>query len=883
MASAVAPGGERSLAGKEEQQRTALALAAAESAAQPAATRQGAATVSAALSAGELLELCEAVLVSFNPSRMTLDAHSVAFLGARKGLAGSDRMFCHQVLYGCVRYKAALKALLTSFYYTNSASLSRQDYTKYLVLSYLCLFRLEELGWPALQRLVESQAAEKMVVFLRFCFSPEQLECWVKDEWIKSYDLAWVETHVIGVVSKYARRCSSLVASLSALAFGRGGGGGGGGNQSPGSAGPGAGSPAMASSASLASSTSSALAEGKLAAYVKPPTVPQPFNITPARPTRVPEPLRIKQEIVARAVPAWLGKRSLEQIAAERAASKHEVHAATLAKYHSGHEFKLHETRDTLTRLVEERDRQLELQAGRRFVAKAPPDFGATPAPVRMNAAAVLREDALYKRKQALEAQLVESYEEDLRDSTEFAQWQAARRAEDEEQRLRLVEQRRVAAEQSQEEAREASAAQLRRNQHNAQQLRAEVEVRAALKEQQTGAVVEAKQALAGRVKAVRGEPERRRQVVRGKNRAAAAQLRQQQRREEQACEEERRVEQERRNDLIRRIRALERVPAARVAGIFDPSQSAGHGLLEEMSLVELHERLVINEAKETARLEELRERALRDKQAQAEAMQQRIASIQRARRAAAEANVRARAEHTQQVLDTKARKLQLQEEAKAELAERLRDVRAQRVSEIDKLQAEEQERAKRNSFLGAATEIVEEKVHEEWLKGHERTYRDAQGRAQLETLKQTQIKHKELLLRESNAQAAAKEALARDEERHKKLVLADKAKKQKDFALIKEKRELVRDEQKRYEHHVAALRTINPYATSVASGVPLQVIQAMSRQQLATFFTSKPLDLDKTLDALCPNRANRHSASASDSIDALFQALQKQQQQLQH
>ena len=278
-----------------------------------------------------------------------------------------------------------------------------------------------------------------------------------------------------------------------------------------------------------------------------------------------------------------------------------------------------------------------------------------------------------------------------------------------------------------------------------------------------------------------------------------------------------------------------------------------------------------------------LRERALRDKQAQAEAMQQRIASIQRARRAAAEANVRARAEHTQQVLDTKARKLQLQEEAKAELAERLRDVRAQRVSEIDKLQAEEQERAKRNSFLGAATEMVEEKVHEEWLKGHERTYRDAQGRAQLETLKQTQIKHKELLLRESNAQAAAKEALARDEERHKKLVLADKAKKQKDFALIKEKRELVRDEQKRYEHHVAALRTINPYATSVASGVPLQVIQAMSRQQLATFFTSKPLDLDKTLDALCPNRANRHSASASDSIDALFQALQKQQQQLQH
>ncbi|CAM9455175.1 unnamed protein product, partial [Ectocarpus sp. 4 AP-2014] len=90
-----------------------------------------------------------------------------------------------------------------------------------------------------------------------------------------------------------------------------------------------------------------------------------------------------------------------------------ELRRQTVAKYKGMEEagkgmFRLHETRNTLDALRDEAEKKIveELQFDKRFPTDVPkyPEEGSQ---VRLNAAAILREDALLKRKQGQDAKLI--------------------------------------------------------------------------------------------------------------------------------------------------------------------------------------------------------------------------------------------------------------------------------------------------------------------------------------------------------------------------------------------------------------------------------------------------------------------------------------------
>lgn len=90
------------------------------------------------------------------------------------------------------------QAFLSSFYFTNSGSTNRGDYHLYMVMAYVAIFRLEELGMARFRYLLNGLDTLKMHMLLTFLFSLDNVEAWFKEQWCKYLDRKFVEVRLCG-------------------------------------------------------------------------------------------------------------------------------------------------------------------------------------------------------------------------------------------------------------------------------------------------------------------------------------------------------------------------------------------------------------------------------------------------------------------------------------------------------------------------------------------------------------------------------------------------------------------------------------------------------------------------------------------------------------
>lgn len=140
----------------------------------------------------KLMLLAETMFVTFNPDKKTVDTHIEECFKEHRVASKDVQNFLSQIFYGSVRFKKFVNVLVSSLYHTQSGNVLRNDRNMYHIYAYLALLRLTDLGFNHFRRLVLVKDAQKMLVFLKYVFNPENVENLCKDEWIKLYDVGFV-------------------------------------------------------------------------------------------------------------------------------------------------------------------------------------------------------------------------------------------------------------------------------------------------------------------------------------------------------------------------------------------------------------------------------------------------------------------------------------------------------------------------------------------------------------------------------------------------------------------------------------------------------------------------------------------------------------------
>ncbi|KAG9397466.1 Nuclease SbcCD subunit C [Carpediemonas membranifera] len=603
-----------------------------------------------------------------------------------------DRQFITQTLYGLEQHEDLLKKTLQMYLESVPTALPT-DGPVYRVMIYWIAFRLEEMGMKQLIRLIRTQGSPKALSFIRF-FTDRENEARIAEAWEQFYDRTHTREVMLGDLYRLAEEAQADIDALISAVE----------------------QPAMTGTVDVPK-------EAKT-------TRPEPFNITQPAPRALPEPEVLSTDFKSLDVPSYDDHKKIAK-KLEKAKMERKPVVPKAPKLSAVN-------RPSKTQRLKEQLAEAEAAPAPFKSRPVPPPPKAT---VRLNATAILREDALYRKRIREEADMLQKYEQELRDGRSFEQWREEQLKADAEKEAVLIAQRKADSAAAFEDARESRLLDLLKKQEDV------ADMQAALAEQKNISEEErAKEAARLKAKAARLQQK----IKEGTKKAAEAVLEENRKKSDVVKKEneelrarveaEREAERKQREDLIRQIRALEKVPRPDIGREFDPATSSGQGFLNEMSLVELKERLVIMKEIEEAEEERKREAIKEAKRAKESELLGKASRIKKYRQAA---HVAARKERESKV------------SSRASTASMIEQKRMQSAAQVQtRLDAKREKRREEALKLAAAAREKREhakKLNEEARQTKQRWYRDLSHNAEK---KLVQLEHERNGGREAEAVA---------------------------------------------------------------------------------------------------------------------------------
>ncbi|XP_052636616.1 cilia- and flagella-associated protein 99 isoform X1 [Harpia harpyja] len=523
------------------------------------------------VSHGKHIAIIVQQLNKFNPENQSVEDFLNESAKMLQTLNVTEEKFVLDTLAGCIEYKSLFDVVVNAFFVRDGRYCRISERNLYIVICYLATFQLEELGLQHFSRIVKSLDTAKMqkvMKFLRFFFNALYLNTWIKDEWSQFYDSLYVKENWIDPLLRWQPKVQQLIEQLTDK---------------------------------LSNHTTT----------VKTLTVTQPkeFNLTVPRPRAIPIPLPIPVLEKRPPVPPSTYKPPKEKKQLEEIKTKNRRKAEDLLLKANANQF-----RCAMMKSEKEENTHDSMKSKPAFQAQKI-QSKIDNIPIKLNAAAILREGALYQRKMEQELKRIENLVQGAGDPSEFLEWQKQMRGKDLEEQLAEIECRRLQGKLSHEEAVLAHQNVIQENKKKADLMREE---KAELMNQYAEKHLQEQKEMREMVE----------QVVEGHKNAKQAKIKLRKYKQQivqEVCEENRELlrqaleeEEEKlrkRYELIQQIRAIESLPSIRRKFV-DLTETGGHGLICEMSIVELRERLALLREAQKAAEEEKRDQIIHEKQA---------------------------------------------------------------------------------------------------------------------------------------------------------------------------------------------------------------------------------------------------------------------------